>query len=129
MTKAWKELPDIRRDLSDWEWAVTEAILVIPPGRLITYKGLSILATGGGDASRAVGTLRRKLYRLLGHKTHVPLHRIAKQGDLTSKYDSPATRRENARRRKEEGTPQDDSAWWCPGELDEEVLEPRPGPR
>ena len=114
MTKAERELNGIRWELSEWEWAVAEAILKIPPGHLITYKCLSVFATGK-DASRATGNLRNKLYRLLGHRTKVPLHRVAKQGDLTSEYDSPKTRRENAKRRKKEATPQDGSAWWCPG--------------
>jgi len=117
MTKAEEELDAIRWELSEWEWAVAVAILKVPPGRLITYKCLSILATGR-DASRAVGNLRNKLYRLLGYKTKVPIHRIAKKGDLTSEWDEPETRPVNARLRKREGTPRDDSAWWCPGETD-----------
>ena len=113
MTKAEKEMEGIRGDLSEGEWAVAQAILKIPAGRLITYRCLSQLALGY-DASRSTARLRRKLYGLLGHGTKVPLHRIAKQGDLNSCHDSVKTRRENNRRRLKERTPLDDSAWWCP---------------
>ena len=114
MTKAEKELKAIRHELTEWEATVAQAILRIPPGRLITYGCLARFALGY-DASRAVANLRGKLYGLLDRdNTAVPLHRITKQGELASDSDSPRTRRENAKRRRQEGTPQDKGAWWCP---------------
>ena len=114
MTKAERELQAIRHKLTEWEWKVALAIFKIPPGRLITYRSLSILATGT-DASRAAANLRQKLIRLLGVRTQVPLHRIAKKGDLGAKADWPEQKRGVIlKRRKREGTPQDDGAWWYP---------------
>ena len=114
MTRAERELQSIRHKLTEREWNVAHAVLKIPPGRLITYKDLSFFATGK-DASRATANLRQKLIRLLTIKSQVPLHRIAKQGDLGAKADWPEQKRQVVlRRRKKEGTPQDDNAWWYP---------------
>lgn len=88
MTEAERELQAIKHKLTEWQWKVALAIFKIPPGRLITYRSLSILATST-DASRAAANLRQKLIRLLGVRTQVPLHRIAKKGDLGAKADWP----------------------------------------
>ena len=122
MNEGMDELEGIRERLTDWEWDVAQVIREIPCRRIITYGCLARITAErdpehsySPDASRAVGKLRRKLYRLLPlrHGTQVPLHRIAKQGDLCSRRDSEETREENNRRRDEEGTPRDNSAWWC----------------
>jgi len=59
VTKAERELQAIRHKLTEWEWKVALAIFKIPPRRLITYRSLSILATGT-DASRTAANLRQK---------------------------------------------------------------------
>ena len=93
-------------------------ILEIPSGRLATYGCIARIAVHrfgphGSFTARRVAEFRRTLYEILGHETQVPLHRIAKQGDLTSQADSPETGYENNRRRQREGTPRDSAAWWC----------------
>ncbi len=119
MKSAQEEPRVIEEQLTEWEWNVAQIILEIPPGRLVTYGCLAkVAAQRHGNCStkayRAIGNLRMKLYGLLTHDTKVPLHRIATQGDLYSENDSNKTRRENKKRRTEERTPYDNTAWWCP---------------
>lgn len=99
-------LQNIQQHLSPWEWQVLQHMddATIPPGSLITYGRLSEIATGSPRTARAVAQLRRKLYGLLGHDTELPLHRIAKQGDVHSLADSVTTKAENDRRRAAEGS-------------------------
>ena len=121
MESAQEELRVIEGQPTKWEWNVAQIILEIPPGRLATYGCLAKIAAQrhrnySPKAYRAIGELRKKLYGLLTHDTKVPLHRITTQGDLYSENDSNKTRRENRKRRAEEGTPYDNTAWWCPCE-------------
>ena len=100
---------ELRPELNDWEWSVYRLIDdgVIPPGFLISYGRLNRLASeriGVSPGARQIARLRRKLYGLLTHQTSVPLHRIAKKGDVHSLADSVQTRAENNRRRGAEGS-------------------------
>ena len=88
MTKAERELQAIRHKLTEWEWEAALAIFKILPRRLITYRSLSILATGT-DAAEPPRTCAKSLtppleappHRRLtnddstgpGHKPHPPL--------------------------------------------------------
>ena len=71
-----EELKRIKRKLTEWEWDVAQVITEIPRGKLTTYGCLTKIAgrRHGHDptASRAVGNLRNKLYRLLTHDTESP---------------------------------------------------------
>lgn len=110
----------LRNSPHEWKWYAAQFIAEIPSGKLTTYGCISDLIQhrhGYSPGPRQVGQLRGELYDLLGHETMVPLHRVAKQSDLLSAYDSPTTRQENDRRRDFEGTPLDENAWWYPEEL------------
>ena len=106
-------------ELSKWEQAVAQAIKEVPSGRLTSYGCIAEIVNRrlnrhGRPPSRAVAMVRMKLYGLLGHKTKLPLHRVATQGCMNSENDSDETKRENAKRRKTEGTPNTwEEAYWC----------------
>lgn len=94
---------------TDWEQKVKQLINddIIPSGYLISYGRLAELVNqkhGLNIGPRNVAYLRRKLYGILGHQTNVPLHRIAKKGDVKSLFDSERTRKENNLRRGKEGS-------------------------
>ena len=73
---------------------VEEALLQVPPGRVVTYGGLALLA-GRPRAARAVGMLMaRNPYGEL-----LPCHRVAASGELSSR----SFRQEQARRLRAEG--------------------------
>lgn len=115
-----KELQSIEKPLrnskDEWQWHVTLIITKIPSGYLATYGCIAKIANqcfGHTLIPRNVAWLRGHLYGLLTHKTHVPLHRIAKAGDVESLADSDKTKKHNDRLRRREGS-LDNPVWWHP---------------
>ena len=86
-----------------WQKRVVEIINMIPTGCLATYGSIAGRA-GNQHSARAVGTLRRNLYSLLGPEPNLPLHRICSKGDVLSLNDSEDTRDRNDRLRTIEGS-------------------------
>lgn len=82
-------------------------INAIPSGMLATYGRIAELtnaAAGTTISARQIAWLRKQLYGFLTHDTDVPLHRVAKQGDVWSNHDSDDTRLINTELRTEEGS-------------------------
>ncbi len=105
------ELDSIKSDLklssNEWRWNVTLLITGIPSGYLASYGILAHIYQHQYNrpiSARNIAWLREYLYRKLGHDTEIPLHRIAKQNDIYSHFDSEETQIENNKRRTEEGT-------------------------
>ena len=104
----------LKQSKNEWQWRVLRMMnsRVIPSGQLITYGRLAELTNqeqGTSINARNVAALRRKLNQYRRDGTYevpasIPLHRIAKKGDVGSKYDSATTRQENNRLRGEEGS-------------------------
>lgn len=118
-----EELCDVEKELRDspgeWQWHAAQVIAEIPSGRLATYGCIAQIANqrlGCNLNARNIAWLRRHLYGLLvlGHDTRVPLHRVAKVGDVESLADSEETRRYNDRLRGQEGSLSDPDPWWHP---------------
>ncbi len=104
----------LRYPTNEWRWHVAQAIAEVPPGYLATYGAIAEVVNrrhGLNILARNVGWLRGKLYELLTHDTQVPLHRIAKAGDVDSLYDSETTKSYNDRLRIEEGS-LENPRWW-----------------
>ena len=106
-----KELNQIKSELcsskNQWRWHTARVIDSIPPGHLATYGYVANVVNkthGLCITARNVGWLRKYLYIKLTHKTDVPLHRIAKKGDVDSLKDSGETREVNKIKRGEEGS-------------------------
>ena len=104
-----EELKRIESQLrvSEWRWQVTQVIAQIPSGYLVTYGCVAEIANktyGLKIGARNVAWLRGHLYGLLTHDTQVPLHRIAKIGDIDSITDSEETKICNDRLRGQEGS-------------------------
>lgn len=119
-TKTEEELQSIEKQLrnskDEWQWHVTRIITEIPSGHLATYGCIAEIANqrfGHTLIPRNVAWLRRHLYGLLTHDTHVPLHRVAKVGDVESLADSGATKECNDRLRGQEGS-LENPVWWHP---------------
>ena len=118
-----EELFDFEEELRDsrgeWQWHAARIITEIPPGRLATYGCIAQIANqqlGRNLTPRNIAWLRRRLYEQLplGHDTQVPLHRVAKVGDVESLADSKITKRYNDRLRGQEGSLNDPDPWWRP---------------
>ena len=91
----------------NWRWQVTQIIAEIPSGYLATYGRIAEIANqqlGLNVNARNIAWLRRHIYELRTHDTTIPLHRIAKKGDVNSSADSETTRRYNNRLRGQEGS-------------------------
>ena len=105
MSKIYEKLESY---LSGEEWRrhAFNAIDAIPYGHVATYGYIASQVesqTGSNPGSRNVAKLRRRLYGILSHDTTLPLHRVAKQGDGESNYDSEETKEINKKRREAEG--------------------------
>ena len=112
-----EELQQIEDQLREreWQWHVAQIIAEIPSGHLATYRCIAKIANhryGLKIGPRNVAWLRRHLYELLSHDTQVPLHRVAKVGDVNSDADSAITKRYNDRLRRLEGS-LTHPVWWC----------------
>lgn len=106
----------LRNSKNEWQWHVTQIIAEIPPGHLATYGFIAKIANqrfGHAIISRNVAWLRVHLYGLLTHDTQVPLHRVAKVGDVKSLADSDETKKYNDRLRGQEGS-LENPIWWHP---------------
>lgn len=106
----------LRSSKNEWQWHVAKIITEIPPSHLATYGCIAKIANqhfGHTLTPLNVAWLRKHLYALLTHNTHVPLHRIAKAGDVKSLADSPETREHNDRLRGREGS-LENPVWWHP---------------
>ena len=104
-----EELNRIENQLrvEEWRWQVTQIIAQIPSGYLVTYGRVAEIANqtyGLNIGARNVAWLRKHLYGLLTHNTQVPLHRIAKIGDVHSFADSKETKSLNDKLREQEGS-------------------------
>lgn len=107
-------IEELRHSKDEWQWSVYRMMnnYKIPAGTLINYGRLAQLTNqeyGTNINARNVAALRRKLYEYRRSGTYevptdVPLHRIAKKGDVESRHDSERTRQENNRLRSEEGS-------------------------
>ncbi len=105
MTATQIELDIFLGGNNSWRRKGYEIIVSIPSGCLATYGRIAeILQQQGFTVSpRNIAWLRQRLYYLLGHNTSLPLHRIAKSGDIHSLHDSEDTRSYNERKKSEEG--------------------------
>ncbi len=115
-----KELAKIESFLkepeNEWRWHATQVIAEVPSGYLATYGAIADAVNkrhGLGIIGRNVGWLRKKLYEKFTHYTEVPLHRIAKDGDVGSLHDSSETKLRNDHLRSKEGS-LENPKWWCP---------------
>lgn len=91
---------------AEWRRHAFNAIDAIPYGHVATYGFIAKQVesqTGTNPGPRNIGELRRTLYGILTHDTALPLHRVAKQGDAQSNYDSEETKKINTQRRDDEG--------------------------
>lgn len=88
-----------------WRRTAFAKIKEIPIGHLAAYGRIAELVRheGHSTGARNIAWLRNKLYELLGHETKVPLHRVAKKGDVGSLADSDHTKYLNDSLRGEEG--------------------------
>lgn len=98
-------LEDFLGPSDGWRRAAFSIIGGIPRGHLATYGRIAelVMAHGHSAGPRNIAWLRHELYGLLGHETTVPLHRVAKAGDIDSLADSGETKKLNDRLRREEG--------------------------
>ncbi len=106
----------LRNSKDEWQWHVTRIITEIPSDHLATYGCIAKIANqcfGHTLISRNVAWLRKHLYKLLTHDTQVPLHRVAKAGDVESRADSEETKEYNDRLRGQEGS-LTNLVWWDP---------------
>ena len=115
MKEARRELEAISEQLTETQWKLVQIILEIPSSRLATYGCLALIYYRRHDhqiSAQMVARTRKKLHGLLTHDTRVPLHRIASEGDLYSKKDSPETQCYNTVLRNREGTYHGHDPWW-----------------
>ena len=106
----------LKKSENQWHWHVAQAISEVPRGYLATYGAIAEVVNQDyhlNIGARNVAWLRKKLYSLLSHNTKVPLHRIAKEGDVESLGDSETTKMYNDRLREEEGSLANPK-WWHP---------------
>jgi alkylated DNA nucleotide flippase Atl1 len=89
-----------------WRLAAFNVICDIPRGSLASYGYIAgaIRETGFSVSPRTIGWLRRRIYGFLGHESEVPLHRVARAGDVHSRADSERTRARNDMLRQAEGS-------------------------
>lgn len=112
MTEAKKlNDPEVQQFLDARPWrrlAVDVMREQVLEGRLASYSRIAELVEqklGYNPGSRNIAWLRKKLYWVLSHETdEVPLHRIAKCGDVKSLADSKETRATNNEKRGREGS-------------------------
>ena len=97
----------LRESRGEWQWHTAEVISEIPWGYLATYGEVASIVNRRfyhNIIPRNVGNLRGVLYELFRPFDVLPLHRVAKQGDVMSYFDSPLTRAENHILRGQEGS-------------------------
>ena len=108
--------PRLRASPDAWQWHVASLVARVPAGRLVTYGRLAEWANaafGLRVGASNVAWLRTHLQNLLGDKTAVPLHRLAKTGDPYSRRETSARKRLNDQLRAAEGSLAD-PVWWQP---------------
>lgn len=106
--------PILRDSPNEWRWYAASVIDDIPRGYLASYGTIASVTNeryGLDIVARNIGWLRRYLYEITGRDTTLPLHRIATAGDERSENDREHTRRENEKRRGEEGS-LINPTWW-----------------
>ncbi len=106
----------LRASPQAWQWHVATLITRVPAGRLITYGRLAEWANaayGLHIGASNVAWLRSHLQNLLGNRTAVPLHRLAKTGDPYSRQETRARKQLNDQLRASEGSLAH-PLWWCP---------------
>jgi len=107
---------ELRNSPGEWQWHAARVISEIPPGYLATYGKIADIVNrryGHHINATNVAWLRRKIYELLTHDTQVPLHRVAKKGDVDSLGDSETTKSYNDRLRVQDGSLKN-TLWWEP---------------
>lgn len=99
-----------------WRWHATTLIAAIPPGSLMTYSDFAAwvnhthgLRINAGN----VAWLRRYLFTLLGDSTTLPLHRLARAGDVHSLQETEDMKTFNDRLRAAEDI-LTQPVWWRP---------------
>jgi len=105
---------ELRNSPAEWQWHVAQMITIIPSGQIATYGTIAEAVNrrhGHRINARNVAWLRAKLYELLSHETAVPLHRVAKAGDVESLADSAETKEINDDLCGREGSLQN-TVWW-----------------
>ena len=115
MKEEFQRIEELLRK-KEWRWHATQIIAEIPSGYLATYGCVAEFANqqhGLNIIARNVAWLRKHLYELLSHDTQIPLHRVAKVGDVNSLKDSVKTKSYNDRLRQQEGS-LTNPRWWCP---------------
>lgn len=106
----------LRASPGAWQWHAATRIAEIPYGHLINYKRFAdwVNATCALRINASnVAWLRRYLYAALGRNTPVPLHRLAKAGDVHSRHDSVDLKAHHDTRRAAEGI-LTAPVWWQP---------------
>lgn len=98
---------ELENSLNQWRWCAAIEINAIPPGHLATYGYIAKIVEarhGVRVRPRNIAWLRKRLYKIFTHDTEVPLHRIAKAGDVDSLADSEETQACNKQKREAEGS-------------------------
>jgi len=93
---------ELKNSPGEWQWHVAQMITTIPSGQIATY----------GAIAEAVN--RRHRHRINARNVawlEVPLHRVAKAGDVESLADSAETKEINDVLRGREGSLQN-PVWW-----------------
>ena len=111
-----KHAGQLRHSPGEWHWHVAQIIAEIPSGYLATYGRIAEITNrrfGHNIGARNVAWLRRHLYGLWPPITQLPLHRVAKAGDVQSLEDSKKTKKRNDRLRRREGSLAR-PVWWHP---------------
>jgi hypothetical protein len=106
----------LRASPGAWQWHAATRIAEIPYGQLINYKRFAdwVNATCALRINASnVAWLRRYLYAALGRNTSLPLHRLAKAGDVHSRHDSADLKAHHDTRRAAEGI-LTAPVWWQP---------------
>jgi alkylated DNA nucleotide flippase Atl1 len=105
---------ELRKEGQEWRWHATEVMARVPPGFLASYGEIARITNeryGHQINARNVAWLRRHLYEISKRTATIPLHRIARKGDLHCEYDSKRTREESLVLRGKEGTLKN-PRWW-----------------
>ena len=113
-----KGLLDLEIELSNspnqWRWHAASVIQDIPEGFLCTYGEVARETNRRSDLrvnARNIAWLRAHLYMQTSRDTTIPLHRLAKAGDIHCTEDSVQTTRDARRDRISEGSWQNPQ-WW-----------------
>ncbi len=97
----------LKNSPNDWQLKVFSLIMEIPSGHLISYGELASWTNqkfGLTLGSRNTAWLRKRIYKVIGHDTMIPIHRVTNSGDTTSASDHCVTQEFNKNKRAKEGS-------------------------